>query len=57
MSDCIFSTLGFEGVAGWGGRTLQAGGEGAVCLSLPLSSWVTIVEGLPEDVFAIIRAR
>jgi hypothetical protein len=55
VSGSVFCTLGFEGGEGWSGRTLQAGGQGAVCLCLPLKSWATIVDGLPGDIFACVR--
>jgi hypothetical protein len=57
VSGAVFCTLGFEVGEGWSGRTLLAGGQGAVCLCLPLKSWAAIVEGLPGDIFASIRSR
>jgi hypothetical protein len=57
VSDGVFCTLGFEGGEGWGARSLQAGGNGAACLRLPLKAWVVIVDGLGADVFVSIRGR
>ena len=55
--DAVFSTLGFEGVERGSPRLLQAGGDGAVCLNLPLKNWVTIMEGLPLDVYSSVRNK